>query len=540
MGYKEIDKEDIKFFIPNDLPDSEVSVLVFYPGESVNGINPGKFLYDRLKDVISDWFEKYVIVIPKLRTSPWQEVKTQYEMELSMNNLNIENVNLFLYSSSGSNSSDITYRIESIDKLSSLSLIDPESGSNLEQVCNNINVVKYLSYNLNNWKGKQPVLDSYSNLPNVVGTANVYKDNSDIYNHDRMVEIFFDNFKSKIEKILVSELKNNNDEVIETNRKEKIEGIITLNVETRDVFIPVSSRTIPSEKLKGMGRMELTNEFVFQDDNSEQYLDDIYKEQEFSGEEEPEDSEIQLDIQNYSDNFEKQTKYTPSGEYDLDIIPGEYLDNNKNPIKLCRIDSSLVNIKIAEQYLRMRDAAKADGINLYVSSGFRSPFDGISTTSSKGNKVFASSQDYLYTSYIKQKEGLSSYVYNGTDNVRKGKTIKLGTFNLAARPGRSNHGSGIGLDLNAGGNSRRRFSNVNKEVYIWLVKNSWKFGFIRSVAREEWHFDYLPELAKLGPYGKLGNGVAQKDTGGIRTKFYKNWGLDSLQGPDWGSTIQIA
>ena len=148
------------------------------------------------------------------------------------------------------------------------------------------------------------------------------------------------------------------------------------------------------------------------------------------------------------------------------------LDNNKNPIQLCRIGTNLVNVKIAEQYLQMADAAKAAGINLKISSAFRSPFDGISTKSSKGKSVAASSQDYLYTSYQKQKSGLKSYVYNGTSKRRKGQTIKLGGFNLAAKPGYSNHGSGIGLDLNAGGKSKSRYSGVNKEIYVWLVKNS--------------------------------------------------------------------
>ena len=204
----------------------------------------------------------------------------------------------------------------------------------------------------------------------------------------------------------------------------------------------------------------------------------------------------------------------------------------------------------------MREAAKADGITLKLRSGFRSPYISIKGKSSKGVDVSASSQDYLYTSWIKQEAGLKSYTYNSDssyavskgkslDTNRDGKTVSLERrkngkrrFNLAAKPGSSNHGNGIALDLNTGGSSDGRFMGVDKEIYSWLVKNSWKFGFIRTVAKEEWHFDYLPDKAKNGPYAALTK--YQKDEGTVRHKFYSKWGLDSLTGPDWGSTVKIS
>lgn len=352
-----------------------------------------------------------------------------------------------------------------------------------------------------------------------------------------------------------------NEEVIESEDVvlSSSDGVFTFNVETEGIFRFISNSVDVGEKSNkevgdvskekstpsaDIGYLEIIDEsdmFIFQDID-ESLLGDEYRESEFSGDEEvPEDSIIDPEVSSYADTFEKTTTYVPSGNYDLDIIPGEYLDNNKNPLILCKIDNGLVNVKIAEKYLEMRDAAKTVGIDIKINSAFRSPYIGINAVSSKGNKVSASSQDYLYTSYLKMKEGVSSYVYDGVDTSRKGQTIKTtkGSFNLAARPGRSNHGSGIGLDINIGGNSSSRYSGVRKDAYIWLVKNSWKFGFVRSVSNEEWHFDYLPEIAKKGPYGKLGQGKPQKDTGSVRTKFYANWGLDTLQGPDWGSTINI-
>jgi Gpi18-like mannosyltransferase len=56
--------------------------------------------------------------------------------------------------------------------------------------------------------------------------------------------------------------------------------------------------------------------------------------------------------------------------------------------------------------------------------------------------------------------------------------------------------------------------------YQWLVKNSWKFGFLRTVKSEEWHFEYWPELAKKGPYAKLSK---------TNELYYSDLGINNLQ-----------
>lgn len=188
------------------------------------------------------------------------------------------------------------------------------------------------------------------------------------------------------------------------------------------------------------------------------------------------------------------------GNWKLDLIPGEFVTNGGIKIKCCQIDGEVVNVKIAPPYLDMKAAADRDGVTLVIGSGFRSPYDTISGKSEAGVSVSASSQKALYDLYLS------------------------GGGNLAAKPGKSNHGYGIGLDLNTGGKSSGRFINVDRERYTWLVKNSWRYGFIRAVASEEWHYDYLPNLAKKGPYGKL----TAPDLGLVDTKFYKSWGLDNL------------
>lgn len=109
--------------------------------------------------------------------------------------------------------------------------------------------------------------------------------------------------------------------------------------------------------------------------------------------------------------------------------------------KICitTVGGKQVEINTAKAYVRMRDAAKRDGVTLVVVSGFR--------TMQKQRELYA-----LY---------------------------KRGRGNLAAPPGYSNHQSGLALDLNARAPG----------VYAWLTRNGAKFGFIRTVPSENWHWE---------------------------------------------------
>jgi peptidoglycan hydrolase-like protein with peptidoglycan-binding domain len=98
----------------------------------------------------------------------------------------------------------------------------------------------------------------------------------------------------------------------------------------------------------------------------------------------------------------------------------------------------------AAAFNRMHAAAKAAGINLHVNSAFRSMEE----------------QRALYQKYLN------------------------GTGNLAARPGYSNHQGGIAVDINVGG--------TGTSTYKWLANNASRFGFVRTVPSEPWHWEYRP------------------------------------------------
>lgn len=284
--------------------------------------------------------------------------------------------------------------------------------------------------------------------------------------------------------------------------KETIEDPFTLPFEESEEDLKISSEYVENE-YKG-------------------YEEDIleFQEEEVSVEKASTDAAVLDKIESASQTSGTTLTNAPVsiGNWSFDPIPGEFVTNSGKKIKCVVIDGAAVNINIAGAFLDMQTAAAKDGVKISINSGFRSPYDSINASAASGYKngkkvgkstASASSQKYLYDGWLAKKPG----------------------FNKAAEPGKSNHGNGIALDLSAGGKSSGRFINVNEKVYEWLVKNSWRYGFVRTVAVEEWHFDYRPDVSAKGPYAVL----PAKDKGANNTKFYnKNssggyWGLDELK-----------
>ena len=116
-----------------------------------------------------------------------------------------------------------------------------------------------------------------------------------------------------------------------------------------------------------------------------------------------------------------------------------------------RLELEKLTSEMAEPYFEMVVAALDDGVELTINSGFRT--------------------------YAEQK-----YLY---DNWRKG----VAGFNLAAKPGRSNHQNGSALDIPVGG-------GPGLPAYDWLASNATSYGFIRTVKSEYWHWEYRPKDAE--------------------------------------------
>ncbi len=132
-----------------------------------------------------------------------------------------------------------------------------------------------------------------------------------------------------------------------------------------------------------------------------------------------------------------------------------YKSGKSFSIKLVTVDGKKMEVKSANAYYVMAQAAANKGVHLKVISGFRS----------------YSQQLYLYNCY---------------------KNCNCNNCNLAAKPGYSNHQSGHAVDLNTSSSG----------IYSWLSKNAAKYGWKRTVPSEKWHWEWWGGGPGGGPCGK--------------------------------------
>src|SRR5690349_18241840 len=142
-----------------------------------------------------------------------------------------------------------------------------------------------------------------------------------------------------------------------------------------------------------------------------------------------------------------------------DLTPHDavgYRGGRKVKIKVIAIGYEWMDVATGKAYLAMRDAARAEGYELYVYSGFRS----------------MEQQQRLYQAY------------------------KEGWGNKAAKPGHSNHQLGKALDIYLG----------DTGVFAWLEAHGREFGFKRTVPGEPWHWEYVkkPKKSKKARKAKSG------------------------------------
>lgn len=121
-----------------------------------------------------------------------------------------------------------------------------------------------------------------------------------------------------------------------------------------------------------------------------------------------------------------------------------YRNGKPMPLTVIEVDGVLVEVKTARAYIAMRDAAAAAGVYLSPWSGFR-------------------------------------------DNERQAELYadwKAGYGVRAAKPGYSNHQSGLAIDIGV--------YDESDDTYLWLAQNGGHFGFRRTVPDEPWHWEYSP------------------------------------------------
>lgn len=153
------------------------------------------------------------------------------------------------------------------------------------------------------------------------------------------------------------------------------------------------------------------------------------------------------------------SRYTVPDDFDIDLIT---LSNGE------QIDSE------AYEYLQdMFDDMRSEGYYPYVASGYRSEEE---------------QQGIFEDKYISYRE----------EGYSKEEARRL-TEKWVAEPGKSEHQLGLAADINP---DREKSSD---EVYVWLEKNAYKYGFIKrypadktditGISNEPWHYRFVGEEA---------------------------------------------
>ena len=202
--------------------------------------------------------------------------------------------------------------------------------------------------------------------------------------------------------------------------------------------------------------------------------------------------EKNIEKQIISNNNQGTTSFTTSKGFKgvtkngITYIDG-YLIVNKTYTLPSSYGNGLTNAT-TEAFNKMQAAAKVDGLNIYISSGFRS----------------YSYQKTLYNNYVNRDGVVAADTYS-------------------ARAGHSEHQTGLAFDVNTINDS---FANT--EEGKWLNDNCYKYGFILRYPNgksdetgyqyEPWHFRYVGvELAE-----KLynnGNWITVEDYFGITSRY---------------------
>lgn len=148
-------------------------------------------------------------------------------------------------------------------------------------------------------------------------------------------------------------------------------------------------------------------------------------------------------------------------------------NNLKDTAKWAVINNQYVLRDVCNAFIKMYDAAKKDGVNLVVVSGYRS---------------------YDRQKQIWDRKWNAANLRGATD---KQKVLKI--LEYSSIPGTSRHHWGTDIDINSV-ESAYFDQPAGKKVYKWLEANARKFGFFqpytagrsKGYSEEKWHWSYAP------------------------------------------------
>ena len=210
------------------------------------------------------------------------------------------------------------------------------------------------------------------------------------------------------------------------------------------------------------------------------------------------EKEFKITVKNNPNvKISKSTKgYTIKNYYGVTYVDGVVIANKTYSLPSNFAPNNLVTINgyikvvdyVKDAFLSLSSDAKAIGLNIYASSGYRS----------------YSNQKYIYENYVSM---------DGKENADR----------YSARAGYSEHQTGLAIDVNT---IDMTFDNTSESV--WLRENAYKYGFIIRYPKgkeeitgymyEPWHIRYVGKELSNKLY-KDGSYITLEEYYGINSKY---------------------
>ena len=176
------------------------------------------------------------------------------------------------------------------------------------------------------------------------------------------------------------------------------------------------------------------------------------------------------------------------------------------------IDNKLIDKRVAPHVVAMYRDASAEGVQIYpLTSAFRVGFIEDNISLEELNKLTQGTRytnwdgaPYPKATHVPASQERLRYVNCGPNGMDRDAKCEIAT-GYPVRPGawkgkkKSGHMMGNGIDVPVGSWGGRPSSKIKSarpdlltNEYRWLCLNAWKYGFIRTVPSERWHWEYLP------------------------------------------------
>lgn len=295
-------------------------------------------------------------------------------------------------------------------------------------------------------------------------------------------------------------------------------GVFKYKEEDKEVTLIVKDTTPPSiegvkdiEVLAFSDKPNLLDGIVVEDNSKEEITATIkgeynieeegeyllsYTAEDSSGNET--EKEFKITVKNNPNvKISKSTKgYTIKNYYGVTYVDGVVIANKTYSLPSNFAPNNLVTINgyikvvdyVKDAFLSLSSDAKAIGLNIYASSGYRS----------------YSNQKYIYENYVSM---------DGKENADR----------YSARAGYSEHQTGLAIDVNT---IDMTFDNTSESV--WLRENAYKYGFIIRYPKgkeeitgymyEPWHIRYVGKELSNKLY-KDGSYITLEEYYGINSKY---------------------